>query len=189
MPTQKITREMIVEAAFELAREQGMEAVQVKAVAAALGCSVQPVYGYCGSMEGLKELVTERAGRELREYVEARLDPADRFASLGRAYAAFAKEEPHLYRLWFLRPRPQAASLGAIFEAEGDPAVPGLLAQQLGISREKATALYFQMMIFNAGISFMLTALGENTDAAEVQRLQNSALAAFSAAARQEERE
>ena len=105
MPTQKITREMIVEAAFELAREQGMEAVQVKAVAAALGCSVQPVYGYCGSMEGLKELVTERAGRELREYVEARLDPADRFASLGRAYAAFAKEEPHLYRLWFLRPR------------------------------------------------------------------------------------
>ena len=47
MPTQKITREMIVEAAFELAREQGMEAVQVKAVAAALGCSVQPVYGYC----------------------------------------------------------------------------------------------------------------------------------------------
>ena len=67
--------------------------------------------------------------------------------------------------------------------------MPGLLAQQLGISREKATALYFQMMIFNAGLSFMLTALGENTDAAEVQRLQNSALAAFSAAARQEERE
>lgn len=119
----------------------------------------------------------------------ARLDPADRFGSLGRAYAAFAKEEPHLYRLWFLRPRPQVASLGAIFEAEGDPAVPGLLAQQLGISRKKATALYFQMMIFNTGLSFMLTALGENTDAAEVQRLQNSALAAFCAAAQQEETE
>lgn len=189
MPTQKITREIIVEAAFELARKQGMEAVQVKAVAAALGCSVQPVYGYCGSMKGLKELVTERTGRELRDYVEARLDSADRFGSLGRAYAAFAKEEPHLYRLWFLRPRPQAASLGAIFEAEGDPAVPGLLAQQLGISREKATALYFQMMIFNTGLSFMLTALGGNTDAAEVQRLQNSALAAFCTAAQQEERE
>lgn len=183
MPKQKITRDMVVEAAFDLARKKGMEAVQVKAVAHALECSVQPVYCYCGSIEGLKALVVERTARCLREYVAARQDPADRFRSLGRAYACFAREEPHLYRLYFLRPRAQAASLQAVLEAEGDPAVPPALAAQLGIEPARARELYFQMMIFNAGLSFLLSSVGENTDPAQVEGLQAGAWAAFSAAA------
>ena len=35
MPKQRITKEMVVEAAFEIAREQGMEQVVVKSIAAA----------------------------------------------------------------------------------------------------------------------------------------------------------
>lgn len=183
MPKQKITRDMVVEAAFGLARKKGMEAVQVKAVAHALGCSVQPVYCYCGSMEGLKALVVERTARYLREYVAARQDPADRFRSLGRAYACFAREEPHLYRLYFLRPRPQAASLQAVLEGESEPGIPTVLAAQLGIGQAQARELYFHMMIFNAGLSFLLSSVGENTDPAQVEKLQAGAWAAFSAAA------
>ena len=41
MPKQKITREMVVGAAFQLAREGGMERVLVKDIAARLGCSLQ----------------------------------------------------------------------------------------------------------------------------------------------------
>lgn len=46
MPKQRITKEMVVEAAFEIAREQGMEQVVVKSIAARLNCSVQPIYSY-----------------------------------------------------------------------------------------------------------------------------------------------
>ena len=42
MPKQKITKEMVVNAAFELARSGGMEQVLVKSIAEKLGCSVQP---------------------------------------------------------------------------------------------------------------------------------------------------
>ena len=42
--TQRITREMVVEAAFRLARERGMEGVLVKELARELHCSVQPIY-------------------------------------------------------------------------------------------------------------------------------------------------
>lgn len=184
MPKQRITKEMVVDAAFALARERGMDAVQVKNVAAALGCSVQPVYCYCENIEGLKALVTERAAQYLQKYVAGRLDERDRFRSLGRAYASFAREEPQLYRLYFLRPRPQAASLEEIFAAEGDPAVPPALADTLGLALSQAKDLYFQMMIFNTGLSFMLTSLGENADPGQVEELQAGAWAAFAAAAR-----
>lgn len=55
MPKQKITKEMVVEAAFSLTREKGLENVTVKDIAGALSCSVQPIYSYCDSMEGLRE--------------------------------------------------------------------------------------------------------------------------------------
>ena len=64
MPKQKITKEMVVDAAFELAREGGMERVQVKPIAARLGCSVQPIYSYCRNMEGLPGRI--RKGARLR---------------------------------------------------------------------------------------------------------------------------
>ena len=44
MPKQRITREMVVNAAFELARTEGMEHVLVKTIAERLGWSVQPIY-------------------------------------------------------------------------------------------------------------------------------------------------
>ena len=47
MPKQRITKEMVVDAAFEIARKGGMEHVIVKNIAEKLGCSVQPIYSYC----------------------------------------------------------------------------------------------------------------------------------------------
>ena len=43
MPKQKITKEMVVDAAFQLAREGGMERVLVKEIAARLGTTPKAV--------------------------------------------------------------------------------------------------------------------------------------------------
>lgn len=55
MPKQRITKEMIVDAAFHIARRSGMENVLVKSIADEMGCSVQPIYSYCKNMNGLRE--------------------------------------------------------------------------------------------------------------------------------------
>ena len=40
MPKQRITREMVINAGFEIARKHGMEGVMVKTIADTIGCSV-----------------------------------------------------------------------------------------------------------------------------------------------------
>ena len=62
MPKQKITREMVVGAAFQLAREGGMERVLVKDIAARLGCSVQPIYSCFRNMGELRRAVEPDGG-------------------------------------------------------------------------------------------------------------------------------
>lgn len=74
MPKQRITREMVVDAAFSIAREQGMEQVLVKHIAARLGCSVQPIYSYCRNMEDLRNAVMQRACEAVRKEVAAYID-------------------------------------------------------------------------------------------------------------------
>ena len=55
MPKQRITKEMVVNAAFEIAENGGMEQVTVKSIADKIGCSVQPSYSYCKNMDGLRQ--------------------------------------------------------------------------------------------------------------------------------------
>ncbi len=45
MPKQRITKEMVVDAALRL--HEKAEHVIVKNIAEKLGCSVQPIYSYC----------------------------------------------------------------------------------------------------------------------------------------------
>ena len=42
-PKQRITREMILECAFVMFLSEGMETVNARSVAKALGCSTQPI--------------------------------------------------------------------------------------------------------------------------------------------------
>ena len=92
MPKQKITREMVIEAAFDIARREGMEKVIVKNIADKLGCSVQPIYSYCSNMEGLKAALTERTGTFMKEYLAAHIEKRKRlFQEHGPGAAAFCQ--------------------------------------------------------------------------------------------------
>ena len=52
-PKSRIPREMILEAAYAIAREHGVEAVNARAIATRLGCSTQPVLYAFTRMENI----------------------------------------------------------------------------------------------------------------------------------------
>ena len=142
MPKQKITREMVLEAAFAIAREQGPEQVLVKAIAQRLGCSVQPIYSYCNNMESLRSDLSQMAGAFLGRYLAEHVDRDHLFRSTGDAYLRFAKEEPHLFRLYFFRRRPPASSLAELCAQESNPRMQAFLQSPLGRREADARSLH-----------------------------------------------
>ena len=118
MPKQRITKETVVNAAFEIARNSGMEQVMVKNIADKIGCSVQPIYSYCKNMEGLRQDVVDQVGIFIRKYVAEHIDHEDLFASTGRAYICLAKEEPFLFKIFILHQRKGVSSLKDLYEKE-----------------------------------------------------------------------
>ncbi len=166
MPKQRITKEMVVNAAFEIARNSGMEQVMVKNIADKIGCSVQPIYSYCKNMEGLRRDVVEQVGVFIQNYVRTHIDKEDLFRSTGRVYIQLAKEEPALFRIFILHQRNGISSLDDLYRKETDPHVAEFIAGQLNISTNKAKRLHLNMLIYTIGIGtiFSVTEPGISAD-------------------------
>ena len=169
MPKQKITKEMIIETAFEIVRKEGLENLLVKNIAAKLNCSVQPIYSYCANMEGVKQELVDRTAKFIREYVAARINKKDYFRSTGRSYLKFAKDEPNLFQLYFLRQQPDVYTLDDLYRKESSQQVGIFIAESLGISIEQAKALHLHMIIYVMGISAMAASTNIDVEGEDIQ--------------------
>ena len=72
-PKVKVTKEEIIAAALEILRQKGMEAVNARAVAAALGCSTQPIFSNYSSMGVLQHDVLAAGYAEYNRWIEQQM--------------------------------------------------------------------------------------------------------------------
>lgn len=179
MPKQRITKEMVVNAAFEIARRNGMGQVTVKAIAGKIGCSTQPIYSYCKNMDSLRQDVSEKANQLIQEYLASHIEKDDLFRSTGKAYLQLAEEEPHLFKLFILRQRTGVSSLEGLYQAETNPHVAEYIAEALGVSISQAKQLHMHMLIYTIGIGTILSVATPGIPTKEIYAQQEAAFQAF----------
>lgn len=179
MPKQRITKEMVVNAAFELARAGGMEQVLVKRIAERLGCSVQPIYSYCNNMEELRRDIEARAGNFVQNYLSSHIDEEDLFRSTGQAYIHIAQKEPHLFKLFILQQREPVSSLEDLYEAEANPRTAAAIAGQYGLSLSQARRLHLNMLIYTIGLGTIFSVSRPGISPEEIFGMQEGAFQAF----------
>lgn len=78
LPKAKITRDMVVVAAFEIAREIGAENINARTVSKKLNCSTQPVMYHFATIEELKKLLMKKLSYRISD---------DHSRNTGRCYA------------------------------------------------------------------------------------------------------
>lgn len=148
------TREQIVQAALELTREKGINAVTARALGARLGTSTKPIFGLFRSMEEVQQEVLAAADAVYHDYLRAHMaqDDYPPYKASGMAYIRFAKEERELFKLLFMRDR-----TGEV-PAE-DPQLEEiyrLISEKTGLSAEAARALHLEMWVFVHGFATMV---------------------------------
>ena len=152
-PRFKYTREQIIQAAFDLAREGGISAVTAKGVGAKLNASVKVVFGQFSNMEQVKHEVQKEAYRYWRSYIQAAMEKQayPPYAVSGMAYIHFAKEEKALFKLLFMRDR----SAEDIDDSAGMKPVIAEIQRASGLSAADAYMVHTEMWMFVHGIATM----------------------------------
>ncbi|MBQ8201774.1 MAG: TetR/AcrR family transcriptional regulator [Clostridia bacterium] len=98
-PKPRITREMILAAAYAIAREQGAEQINARTISERLGCSTQPVLYHFDHIEDIRREVYRMADEYQTEYLMQLPQDQNPMTALGLNYIRFAAEEKPLFRL------------------------------------------------------------------------------------------
>ncbi|MBD0380923.1 TetR/AcrR family transcriptional regulator [Paenibacillus sedimenti] len=102
-PKTTLTKEIIADAAFELVREHGFEALTARSIAQKLGCSTQPIYSAYGNMSDIKNDVYGRAVAFALASMESYKDESYTSAlNLAIGSLHFAKNEKQLFQTVYL---------------------------------------------------------------------------------------
>ena len=89
-PKHRITREMILDAAYAIAREQGIELVHARTIAQQLGCSTQPVLYHFNHVEDIRREVYRMADSYHSAFLMQLSDKENPMISIGLNYIRFA---------------------------------------------------------------------------------------------------
>ncbi len=100
-PKPRITREMILDAAYALAREQGIDSVNARTISQQLGCSTQPVLYYFKRVEDIRREVYAMADAYHSAFLMQPTDDENPMIAIGLNYVRFAEQEKPLFRLLF----------------------------------------------------------------------------------------
>jgi AcrR family transcriptional regulator len=101
-PKKQLSKQQIIEKAFEMVQKEGYEALTARKLAQELHCSTQPIYQAFADMKELKIELINRAQERMVSYILDTLDnESPKPLAYILAYIRFAGEEKYLFQLIF----------------------------------------------------------------------------------------
>lgn len=154
-PKAKFTREEIIQAALEIVRTDGFEALTSRELGTRLGSSARPIFTVFHNMEEVQQAVVESARMLYKEYVNRGLKEEHPFKGVGTQYILFSVHEPKLFQLLFMSEQPQKPDLSGVLPLVEESYEEILLAIQgdYGIDELLAEKLYHHLWIYTHGIA------------------------------------
>ena len=102
-PKPKYTREEIIDAAFEMVRENGIESLVARELGKRMGTSSSPIFTAFKNMEELQTEVRIKALKEFEACVSDAVNYTPAFKHVGEKMIEFAAKEPKLFQLIYLQ--------------------------------------------------------------------------------------
>lgn len=143
----RITRESILQAATQTIRSGGPEALTVRNIAKALGCSTQPLYYEFENIQDLKDVLYDHIREHFLKF------HSDSYKAFGQSFLSFAMREKELFRFLYLQRRQPSQDLLDDLNWE---MLISLLAKNLEMPMETAREMHRQMQFRCYGLGVML---------------------------------
>lgn len=151
-PKAKITKEMIVEAAFNIVQKEGVEKVTARSISEQLNCSTQPVLYYFSTVEDIKKLVYKNVDEYHTDYImDTDTDYGNPMLTIGMNYIRFAINESNLFRFLFQSNEFSGVGMLDLLETEELLPILTVLQNELDMSMEDTKDVFRTLFIFAHG--------------------------------------
>lgn len=154
-PRAKFTKKEIIQAAMQIVREHGLDAVTSRELGKQLGSSACPIFTVFSNMEDVKNEVIAEAKEIYKEYVMEGLKQEMAFRGVGFAYIKFAINEPKLFHILFMSEQSEPTDIEhTLMLIEGNyEEILYSVKEPYGLQEEDAKRLYQHLWVYTHGIA------------------------------------
>ncbi len=154
-PKPRFTKEEMIETAFQAVKTYGEEILSTRNLSHALGCSTAPLFTHFSGIEEIRAEIVLRAKALYSAYLQQGLSEPRPFKGSGLAYIRFAKEEPHLFRMLFMREGVNERPTHYFPQDEHAERIAKLVQNRYALSEERAKAVYNHLSVYAHGLAVM----------------------------------
>ena len=158
MPTKiKISKEMILETAFDIVRKDGMEKLSNRELANKLNCSIRPIYYQFENVEDMQKELYKKIEKYFYKFLmDHMVEDIPKYKQIGINYIKFAKKEKKLFQMLFmselgLTPNAFIAKAGEDYEA-----IEKLIKISTNLNDDDIKDFHTKMWIFCHGIATLV---------------------------------
>ena len=156
-PKPKITREGILESAYDLALREGFGSLSSRNVAHAAGCSVQPVFTHFPTMDILRQEIYRRACKQCADEVLSQEGDQDLLTVLTCWMLDLARNRPNLFKLLYLSDLNSVQTMPeALMQADNHQQMLGIISSTHDLNKEESEDLLIRSCIFLMGVGTMI---------------------------------
>lgn len=153
----KVTKEMIIDAAFEIAKKMGAENITARTVSQKLGCSTQPVLYHFKTIEDVRIAAHKKASEFHMHYVTNLSGKYERpMLEVGMRYIQFAVEEKNLFRFLYHSNYDTGVSLSDWLTGKNFDSLYPILKRQAEVDERQAYSIFSQIVLVTHGIASLL---------------------------------
>ncbi|WP_216829779.1 TetR/AcrR family transcriptional regulator [Alkalihalobacterium elongatum] len=151
-PKKKFSQSQIIDAAFEIAKTEGMSHISIRKVADQLGSSIAPIYVNFKDVEDLKRAVMQKVIKLSEQKIQEQ-NSGNPFKDIGIASLKFADEYPVLVRDLMMNPNEYLQEydqeMDFVTQMKHDPALEGFTDEELMM-------IFLKMRAFQLGLTLMV---------------------------------
>lgn len=153
-PKNKFTMDQIIDAAFGIAKTEGIDSITIRKVADQLGSSIAPIYVNFKDVEELKRTVVKKIVQMSQQMIIEE-NSGNQFRDIGIASLRMAKEYPVLVRDFVLKPNEYFQG----YDEEMGSDLVELMKKDAdleGFTDEELMMILFKMRAFQMGLTIMI---------------------------------
>ena len=158
MPTTiKISKDMILDAAFKIAREEGIEKISNREIAKKLECSIRPIYYQFENVQEMqKELYLKIEKYFYQFLMNNMVDDIPKYKQIGIHYIKFAQKEKKLFQILFMGD--MGLTLNAFISKAGKDYedIEKLIKISTNLDKKEIKDFHTKMWIFTHGIATLV---------------------------------
>ena len=158
MPTKiKISKDMILDAAFEIVRKDGMEKLNNRELASKLKCSIRPIYYQFENVEEMQKELYKKIEQYFYKFLlDNMIEGIPQYKQVGINYIRFAKKEKKLFQTLFMSDIGLTPDAFVAKDGEDYKQIEKLIRKSANLKEEDIKDFHTKMWIFCHGIATLV---------------------------------